>query len=155
MNYPHYDIQESISRLHFEFVSQGPKGHIRKVVDYSYIEELGVWNLGFGDYNAITRSIDDQIVTDNGDGRKVLATVIFTLNEFFIGHPEAIVFFTGSTERRTELYGRIIQQNIRDFSNRFLVEGVNQDGSTEAFNRSKSYFAYLISLLNSNNNEIA
>lgn len=141
--------------MHFEFVSEGPKGKIRKVVDYSFIEELGVWNLGFGDYDPATKSIDDQVITDNDDGRKVLATVVFTLSEFFIGHPEAIVFFTGSTDRRTELYGRIIRQSIRDFSNRFLIEGVNQDGSTEVFNSVKLYFGYLISILDSNNNENA
>ncbi len=146
MNYPRYDVQESISRLHFEFISEGPNGQIRKVVDYAYIDALGIWNLGFGDYNPITDVVDDKVVSDNGDGRKIIATVIFTLSEFFVEYPAATVFFTGSTRVRTEVYGRIIRQNAQNFSNRFLVEGVNEDGSTEEFDHHKMYSAFLISL---------
>lgn len=34
------------------------------------------WNLGFGDLDEKTGNISDSVVSDNGDGRKVLATVI-------------------------------------------------------------------------------
>ena len=147
MNYPYYDVQESPSRLHFEFTSEGPNSSILKVVDYAYMDALGLWNLGFGDYDPVSDTVNDKVVSDNGDGRKVIATVFFTLNEFFAEYPEATVFFTGSTNLRTEVYGRIIKQNLQHFPNRFVVEGVNKDGSTEVFNSHKLYSAFLISLL--------
>lgn len=84
-------------------------------------------------------------MSGNGDVRKVLATVIFTLNEFLIAKPDAIVFFTGSNTLRTRLYGRIIRQQYPNFSSQFLVEGVNEDGTTEEFDSQRHYSAFLIS----------
>ena len=96
MNLPRYELIATTNRLQFEFVSEGPKGKIIKRIEYTYIESLDFWNLGFGDYNPNTDGIDDQVVSDNGDGRKVLATVSFSLQEFLAIRPHATVFFTGS-----------------------------------------------------------
>ena len=42
----------------------------------------GYYNLAFGDFNEETTEIDDNIITNNGDGIKVLATVVSTLYAF-------------------------------------------------------------------------
>ncbi|MGG7034182.1 MAG: DUF6934 family protein [Flavobacterium sp.] len=34
----------------------------------------GYYNLGFGDLDLETKAINDEIVTNNGDGQKVLVT---------------------------------------------------------------------------------
>ncbi|QDK81467.1 hypothetical protein EXU85_23790 [Spirosoma sp. KCTC 42546] len=144
MNLPRYEVRASTDRLNYMFVSEGPKGRILKVISYSYLEDLEVWNLGFGDYNILTDEIDDQIVSNNGDGRKILTTVAFTLNEFFATQPSAVVFFTGSTSRRTKVYGRAISSYWKDISDQFLVEGVNSYGVSEPFQQDKLYAGFQI-----------
>lgn len=54
----------------FEFDSEGPKGKIRKIVQYAEIDLRNFYNLGFGDKNPETNSIDDLVVTNNADSQK-------------------------------------------------------------------------------------
>lgn len=82
MNYPSYKYVTEESYFSFEFVSVGVKGKIKKVVQYTEMSVKGFYNLGFGDYNEETKEIDDEVVTNNGDGLKVLATVVSTLYAF-------------------------------------------------------------------------
>jgi hypothetical protein len=65
------------------------------------------------------------VVSDNGDGRKVLATVSFTLTEFFSVYPDDVVFFTGSSNLRTRVYGRAIDMYWADIAEHFFIEGIN------------------------------
>jgi len=51
----------------YEFVSEGPKGRIIKMVEYIETATKNVYNLGFGDYDEKTNSINDLFVTNNGD----------------------------------------------------------------------------------------
>ncbi len=83
MNQAGYDVATSADQLHYEFVSKGTKGDIQKVVEYTYLAQLRMWNLGFGDLDKETGQVSDSIVSNNGDGRKVMATVIQTLFSFF------------------------------------------------------------------------
>jgi len=69
-------------------------------------------NLTFGDWKEDINWIDDQIITDNKDRRKVLATVAAIVVTFMEENPNAIVFATGRTPARTRLYRMGI-----DFSN--------------------------------------
>ena len=72
MNQPRYELIATTNRLQFEFISEGPKGQLIKRIEYTYMESLDFWNLGFGDYNPDTDGIDDQVVWDNGDGRAIV-----------------------------------------------------------------------------------
>lgn len=144
MNQPRYPVQGSHDRLQFEFISEGTKGQIAKRVEYTYVPEYGFWNLGFGDYNPATGNIDDQIVSDNGDGRKVLATVVFTLNEFLALNPHSTVFFSGSTDQRTRVYGWAIVQYWQDIFDELIVYGLTEDGDQEPFIPRRDYIGFLI-----------
>ena len=42
----------------------------------------GYFNLGFGDLDVETREINDEIITNNGNGQKVLATLVSTIYSF-------------------------------------------------------------------------
>jgi hypothetical protein len=57
----------------FEFLSEGPNGTIRKIVRYRPLY-LGVYNLGFGDWNEATMMMEDKVRSNNLDRDKVLAT---------------------------------------------------------------------------------
>ena len=128
MNKPSYDVAVSRNRLRYEFISVGPKGNIRKVVECVYLENLTLWNLGFGDFDPVTGKISDDVVSDNGDGRKVIATVALTLFTFFEKHPNETIIFTGSDERRTLLYNRTVSQFYDEFSDQLLITGLSQQG---------------------------
>lgn len=144
MNQPHYNIRATSDRLQFEFVSEGPKGLIIKRIEYTYIQSLDFWNLGFGDYGPTTQQIDDQTVSDNGDGRKVLATVVASLQEFITMYPDATVFFTGSTVQRTKVYGWAVSKYWLDISAYFRVEGVTDTGKTLPFMPELDFVGFLI-----------
>lgn len=79
MNYPRYQYTAENELNLFEFDSIGNKGKITKIVQYTEMTVKGYYNLGFGDLNPETKEINDEIITNNGDGQKVLATVVSTL----------------------------------------------------------------------------
>lgn len=142
MNQPHYELHATSNRLQFEFISEGVKGFILKRIEYTCIESLDFWNLGFGDYNPNTQQIDDQTISDNGDGRKVLATVVFSLQEFMTMHPYATVFFTGSTDQRTKVYGWAISKYWLDISADFRVDGITETGQTMPFSSEYDFVGF-------------
>lgn len=113
----------------FEFISEGPKGKIRKMVQYTKTNTTNVFNLAFGDFNAKTKTIDDIAVTNNGDSIKVLATVASTVYVFIEQYPEAWIFATGSTETRTRLYRMGITNNLAEIKELFAVFGLLKDGT--------------------------
>lgn len=109
-----YNLSSDNSKIVFSFFSIGKRGIIPKVVIYEPIDEM-VFNLAFGDFNIETETLDDLVVSNNGDTRKVLLTVINTLYYFFEKHPKALVLLKGSTEVRTKLYQRIIKTYKSEF----------------------------------------
>ena len=119
MNYEKYLYKSEANFEFLEFYSEGPKGIIKKVVEYQLTSENNVYNLAFGDYDENARSIDDKVVTNNGDSLKVLATVASTVYAFIEKHPDAWVIATGSTEARTRLYRMGITHNLVEISKDF------------------------------------
>ena len=104
MNKPKYLYKSEELLMIYEFVSEGPKGRIKKMVQYTDTGTENVYNLAFGDYDEKTKNIDDISITNNGDSTKVLATVASTVYAFTEKHPNAWIFATGSTVVRTRLY---------------------------------------------------
>nr|WP_220466375.1 hypothetical protein [Dyadobacter psychrotolerans] len=51
MKHPRYPYKSEEQFLFFEFVSEGPKGLIKKVVQYTKTTTENVFNIGFEDYN--------------------------------------------------------------------------------------------------------
>nr|WP_051350266.1 hypothetical protein [Dyadobacter alkalitolerans] len=69
MNHPHYVFKYGSKKNTFSFISLGKRGRIKKIVQFRLIEN-NVYNLGFGDYSEEFGTLDDQVVTDNGDMEK-------------------------------------------------------------------------------------
>jgi hypothetical protein len=143
LNIPHYHIKTSPDYLTFEFVSEGPRGKINKVVRYTEINIKGYFNLGFGDKDPETGFISDIAVTNNADSQTVLATVGLTLNLFLQINPDAVVIATGSTEARTRLYRIGIANNIETIKNQYTVFGLTENG-WEPFRKDIKYGAFLV-----------
>ena len=127
----------------FEFISEGPKGKIPKVVIYSETNLKGFYNLGFGDKNEETGKIDDNVVTNNDDSLKVLATVAATVYAFTDKNPEYWVFASGVTESRTRLYRIGITNNLKEIEKDFEVYGLVDDVWVK-FKKGTEYRAFLV-----------
>ncbi len=108
-----YPLKSESSFTVYEFISEGRKGVIRKLVQFQATNQPNLYNLAFGDKDPITGQINDLAVSDNGDTEKVLATVVGALYAFFDKHPGAFVYAVGSTEARTRLYRMGISGSIR------------------------------------------
>jgi hypothetical protein len=144
MKYPRYEYSTEDQLFFFEFESVGIKGRIKKVVQYSEMSVKGFYNLGFGDFNEDTNEIDDEIVTNNGDGLKVLSTVVSTLYAFTGKYPEANIFATGSSEARIRLYRMDITNNLEELKQDFLVFGMRKDEIFEEFIVGEDYIGFLV-----------
>ena len=106
----------------YEFVSDGPKGSIKKLIKF---EEMGynLYNLCFGDWEETTQSIDDKARSNNHDRDKVIATVASTVMSFIKYYPNATIFAKGSTPARTRLYQMGILANWQEIGIFLHVKG--------------------------------
>lgn len=107
----------------FEFISEGKKGLINKIVCYQPTNVKGIYKLAFGDKDHSTGEIDDTAISNNGDSEKVLATVVATLYAFTDKYPDVWVYATGSTKARTRLYRMGITKSLSDVKADFEVLG--------------------------------
>lgn len=138
-----YKSEESLKI--YEFISEGPKGQIHKMVEYSETGTENIYNLAFGDFNVKTNSIDDFSITNNGDSIKVLSTVASTVYVFTEKYPKAWIFATGSTAVRTRLYRMGITNNLEEIKEDFKVFGLTIDENEwEEFIVGEDYEAFLI-----------
>ena len=145
MNLEQYSIISDSSHLSYKFESVGPKGIIRKVVRYTLIKDLfeNYYNLSFGDWDEITGRIDDNIISNNNDTKKVLLTVAFTALQFVNHFPEAEILIVGSTKSRTRLYQMAINENIIEIDKLFELQGF-RNGDLEKFKTGINFDAFLI-----------
>ncbi len=80
----------------YEFVSIGPKGQIKKRIEFTPLKKRNYYNIGFGDVLQ-NGQVSDTVYSNNQDIVKVLSTVIEVIKDFLKQHPSAKVFLTGST----------------------------------------------------------
>ena len=69
----------------YEFLSQGLKGTVKKVVLFQRLSP-GVYNLAYGDWDEEAQEISDEIRTNNADREKVQATIAVTVLDFMAYH---------------------------------------------------------------------
>ena len=137
-----YSIKAESNYTVFEFVSEGPKGSIRKLIQFQETNEHNLYNLAFGDKNIETGQLDDLVISNNGDSEKVLATVISALYAFFDNQPKAFVYATGSTDARTRLYRMGITKFYGEVLEDFYLYGQEGDDFYE-FEIGKEYKGFL------------
>jgi hypothetical protein len=148
MNKDRYEYASGELLLRYMFTSNGTKGSVKKMVEYTETETKNVFNMAFGDYDNVTKNIDDLAVTNNGDSRKVLATVAATVFVFTERYPEAWIFATGSTPVRTRLYRIGIMNHIVEISKEFAIFGYTEQEEWEKFVVNKQYDGFLLTRKN-------
>lgn len=144
MKHPKYNYRSENLFLVYEFLSEGPKGLIKKMVEYTETGTENVYNLGFGDYDEQAGGINDLSVTNNGDSLKVLATVASTVYAFTEKYPDAWILATGSTAVRTRLYRMGITNNLAEITVDFIVLGYTKEENWEEFIVGEDYEAFLL-----------
>lgn len=152
MRYTRYEYQTEDELYYFEFTSIGPKGDIKKIVEYTKVSVDDIYNLAFGDYDEQKDRLNDKIVINNGDSTKILATVVSTVYAFTGRYPNAWVFATGSKEVRTRLYRMGISNNLEELKDVFYIYGMKMDESFEAFIIGEDYLGFLVNRKNKNIN---
>jgi hypothetical protein len=133
--------------MRFEFDSTGPKGSIKKRIQFKQFSfGRNVYNVGFGDVME-TGEINDLINSDNNDSKKVLATVAFAVKSFLQKYPEKYVYASGSCKIRSRLYKIGISNNLEEIQRDFTVYGYHND-QWELFEKHRHYEEFLIKLKN-------
>jgi len=143
MKLPKYPLASSDKLMIFEFISEGQKGLIHKLVQYQPTNLKDVYNLAFGDKNQTTGGIDDTVISNNGDSEKVLATVVATVYAFTDKYPDAWIYVTGSTKSRTRLYRMGITKFLPEVDKDFDVLG-EQNEDWETFRKNIEYEGFLV-----------
>jgi hypothetical protein len=143
MHLPRYELKADKSLMIFEFISEGPKGQIPKLIKFSETSLNGFYNLAFGDKDLNSGDINDEVVSNNGDIDNVLATVVSAVYAFTEAHEDAWVYATGSTKSRTRLYRMGINKYLFEVKNDFYVFGLNE-GEWEEFDKIGDYSAFVV-----------
>ncbi len=136
-----YPFEASEDYLSFWFESCSSGCRIQKSVEF---EEIGVdlYNLAFGDMDK-KGQLNDMVVSNNGDMRKVLATVVKTALAFFEMYPERSIYFSGNSSSRNRLYRAILTRDIENWSGVFEVQGIMQ-GMPVQFSQNMDFEGFLI-----------
>jgi hypothetical protein len=143
MNLPKYPLASSDKLMIFEFISEGQKGLIHKLVQYQPTNLKDVYNLAFGDKDHTTGNIDDTVISNNGDSEKVLTTVVATVYAFTDKYPDAWIYATGSTKSRIRLYRMGITKFFPEVKENFEVLGERND-DWETFVKNVEYEGFLV-----------
>ena len=137
-----YALKAGQDQTIFEFISEGKKGAIRKIIVFQATTEPNFYNLAFGDRDPLTGGVNDMSVSNNGDTDKVLATVVAALYAFCERYPDAFVYATGSTAARTRLYRMGITRFYDEVRANFFLYGQVGDDFPE-FELGRGYDGFL------------
>ena len=143
MKLPRYQLASGDNLTTFEFISEGPRGEIVKLIQFTKTNYKDVFNLAFGDKNKKTGRLDDKVISNNGDSEKVLASVVDGLYAFTYQNPEAWIYATGSTKARTRLYRMGITKYLNEIKVDYEIFGEVKK-KWFLFEKGKEYDAFLV-----------
>ena len=138
-----YSFEIGHFNMSYEFVSEGPKGRIVKQVKYTEIEDNGFYNLGFGDKIDNEDDFDDEVISDNNDSIRILATIAAAVYHFTEHKPNAYVFAQGNIKARTRLYRIELSNHLEEIKIDFIILGYINN-SWENYQKNRDYSAFLI-----------
>lgn len=142
------------NNIKFFFESIG-KTKIIKTIEYSsfrIFDGKRVFNLGFGDYDAVAVDISDDVNSNNDDMYKVFYTVLSSVPLFFKQNPNDAIWVQGSDSsenfinnckpnckkkckqeeckninRRIKTYRSFVNRNFEDLSKDYIFFGMIND----------------------------
>jgi hypothetical protein len=125
MEWERYELAKDDAEFKYEFYSEGPKGRIRKVVEFQQLQRMSdnFYNLYFGDFVESTGKVDALAVSNNKDRSKILLTIAAIVHDFMQYRPKAIILAVGSTNARTRLYQMSISFFWKEIGALYVVYG--------------------------------
>ncbi len=144
MTEPPYPFLSSENRLTFAFESISTERIIIKQVLYDQIDTI-YYNLALVDVMSDGRLADD-IVSNNQDMPKIIATVLQTMVSFFDKYPDKFIYFQGSNPVLTRFYRIIIDRELNKLHELFWVYGRRSDDSLEKFVPNGVYVGFVFAL---------
>jgi hypothetical protein len=117
-----YLLDADETKENFSFLSEGPKGQIKKAIKFQRIKQ-NFFNLCFGDWDEENGMINSKTRTNNGDREKILATVADSVITFMENHPDALILAKGETAARTRLYQMGINKHLVEITALYIVKG--------------------------------
>ena len=142
MHLDKYPVISTNKHLAYEFLSEGPKGAIKKVVVFDELHP-DLYNLAFGDWDETTQQLRDDTISNNADRDKILATVAHAVVDFMSHHPNARLYAEGVTKAKTRLYQMGINANWEEISQLFDINGF-VNNKWESFQHNKNYDAFTL-----------
>jgi hypothetical protein len=94
-----------------------------------------------------TDKVNYDIITNNGDRDKILATVAASVHTFFSKYPDDAIHLTGNTPSRTRLYQMAIATHFDELSLDFHIFGKLNE-KVLRFEKGVNYEAFFIILKN-------
>jgi hypothetical protein len=138
-----YEFDFNEDNTKFRFISIGPAGAITKVVSYSIYGSM--WNLAFGDAVERVEDFSDVSITNNGDMRQVIQTVVNTAYIFTDTYPDRKIYIEPVDKKRKLLYNRIFQEKAEEITASFKVDGILlMEGKMESYRPEKNYDAFVL-----------
>ena len=125
----------------YSFVSEGPNGPVRKIARFTALSK-GLYNFGFGDYDASTGNISDTSVSNNHDTEMIMGTIGSIIYDFTNIFVNALIFITGSCAARTRLYQINISRHWIHIESVFEVFGLKNE-QWHPFRKGINYDAFL------------
>lgn len=138
-----YHLEAEPDGVRFWFYSLGPKGRIKKGIEFTPMSAKNFYNLAFGDWDESIDAINDLSVSDNQDVDAILRTVASAVDFFTLQHPEVFIFAIGSTATRTRLYRIAISKNIQEICDNFDVWGLLEN-QWQPFVPNRNYQGFLV-----------
>jgi hypothetical protein len=143
MKLANYPLAAEENLKTFEFISEGPNGLIRKMVQFTPTNLQGFYILAFGDKDSKTGELDDLAISNNNDTERILATVAATVYAFTDKYSDAWIYATGSTKARTRLYRMGINKYFSQARKDFEILG-QMEKHWEAYEKDKNYVGFLV-----------
>ncbi len=142
MNEKPYPFKKIKTEFRYEFVSISESKEVKKIVVLTETKNEDIYNL------ALLDVVDDETVSDisetkNKDMNTVMATVISIIGDFLNEHPQKLVLFRGSDDRRQRLYRIIISRELEVIKRSYNIFG-QLPNKVEVFEIGKTYTAYII-----------
>lgn len=143
MKYQTYEGTIAKDYSSFDFISIGRKGQIRKRIIFTQTSDKELVSLALVDLRH-DDTFDDQVVTDNGDRDKILATVAKAVRIYTDKYPDKWIAFQGNTTARTRLYRVAISLHIVELSKEFEIYGLLNDNKPRIFSVGVPYMVFLV-----------
>jgi len=153
MTYDHYeDLRFTEDHLYFLFISEGPKGRLKKLVIYSQLKIIpDAYNLALGTLRINDRGneyVDSTEISDNGDRNKILATIAVTAYNFIEEYPDKKIYITGLNKARTRLYQMAINHAYAELTKNFILFGnISEETNKyefQPFEKGVNYTGFLV-----------